>query len=78
MQSITFDKSAKEFILSSLGKTIDDEGYIVDDSKRVPSLDGSLITKDEFAGVIKGSELYVKSDIVSLIEATDRIRAASE
>lgn len=77
MHSITFDTSAKDFILSALDKTVNEDGYIVDaeSGKRVPSLDGSYITKDEFAGVIKGSEIYVKSDIVSLIEATDRIRA---
>lgn len=79
MKSITFDKSAKSFILSALDKTINNDGYIVDNvtGKRVPSIDGSYITEDEFAGVIKGSEIYVKSDIISLIEATDKIKAES-
>lgn len=77
MKSIVFDKGAKETILKSLNKSVDEDGYIIDNSngKKVPSLDGTYITASEFAGVVKGSELYVKSDIVSLIEATDRIKA---
>lgn len=78
MRSIVFEKSAKEFLLTALNKGTDAEGFIVDktdDDKRVPSLDGTYITADDFAGVVKGSEIYVKSDIVSLIEVSDRLRS---
>lgn len=78
MKSITFDESAREFVLSAFNKGVDDELYIVDGSsekERVPSTDGTNISISEFAGVAKGSELYIKSDIVSLIEFCDRLRA---
>jgi hypothetical protein len=76
MKSITFDKDSKEFILKALGKSIDDDGFVVDGSnKKVPSIDGTPFTVDEFAGVVKGSEIYIKSDVVSLIEAIGKIKA---
>jgi hypothetical protein len=76
MKSIVFETGAKEFILKSLNKSVDSDGFIIDNSnhKKVPSLDGTNFTLEEFAGVVKGSEIYVKSDIVSLIEAVDRIK----
>lgn len=76
MKSITFDKESKDFILKALGKSTDDEGYVIDEKqKRVPSMDGTTFTVDEFAGVVKGSEIYIKSDVVSLIEAINKIKA---
>jgi len=81
MKSIVFEKSAREFLLSALNKGVDTEGFIVDkanDDKRVPSLDGTYITSDDFAGIVKGSEIYVKSDIVSLIEVSDRLKAETQ
>lgn len=80
MKSVVFNKGAQDFLLSALNKSIDSDGYIIDNTngKKVPSLDGTYITGDEFAGVVKGSELYVKSDIVSLIEASDRVKAESK
>lgn len=77
MKSITFDSSSKEFILNAFNKGIDSDGFIVDktnENKRVPAIDGSDITIDDFAGVAKGSEVYVKSDIGSLIELCDRLK----
>lgn len=80
MKSIVFEKSAIEFILEALNKGTDSEGFIIDkanNNKRVPSLDGTDIISEDFAGVVKGSEIYIKSDIVSLVEASDRIKAES-
>lgn len=75
MKSITFDKGSKEFILKALGKSVDGEGYIIDaSSKRVPSHDGTSFTVEEFAGIVKGSEIYIKSDVVSLVEAIRKIK----
>ena len=72
---ITFDDSAKEYILELLGKTLDDEGYIVeknDPTVRVLSPDGEEIHISEFGGVMKGSEMFIKDDIVSLMRLKDR------
>jgi hypothetical protein len=76
MKSITFDKDSKEFVLKALGKGVDKDGFVIDGSKnKVPSIDGTAFTIEEFAGVVKGSEIYIKSDVVSLIEAIGKIKA---
>lgn len=77
MSSITFDKSAKDFVLETFNKSTDDEGYIVEKdspNQRVLTPDGEEIKKEEFAGIKKGSEKYIKSDLVSLIKLSDELR----
>lgn len=76
MPSITFNKSVKDFILDAFGKTTDSEGYIVEKdnpTQRVFTPNGEDIKKDEFAGVKKGSEKYIKSDLISLIRLSDEL-----
>ncbi|WP_342771098.1 MULTISPECIES: hypothetical protein [unclassified Methanoculleus] len=73
---ITFDANLKSEILSCFGKTVDDSGYIVerdDPSQRVLTPDGEDITLDEFAGIRKGSEIFIKADLPSLIELLDTL-----
>jgi hypothetical protein len=73
---ITFDAASKQEILSFFGKKIDDEGYIIEadnPTQRVITPDGENITLEEFAGIRKGSEIYIKSDLPSLIELIDII-----
>jgi len=75
--AITFDKSAKKFILGLFGKTVDNEGYIVEKdnpAQRVLTANGEEITLRDFAGIRHGSEIFVKKDIVSLVAASDYIR----
>ena len=70
---ITFDKGLAEQILSGFGKIVDDNGYIFDKKtgKRVLTPDGDEIKLSEFAGIVPGSEVFIKSDIVSLIKYLD-------
>ena len=71
---ITFDASLKSEMISCFGKTIDDEGYIVeidDPAQRVLTPNGEEIVVEEFAGIRKGSEIFIKSDLPSLIELLD-------
>lgn len=72
---ITFDESLKKEILDIFDKTVDDEGYIIekDTKERVLSPDGEEIELEKFAGITKGSEIFIKSDIFSLIDLTDRL-----
>ena len=73
---ITFDASSKQKILSFFGKIIDEDGYLIEEEnpdQRVITPDGDDITLDEFAGIRKGSEIYIKSDLPSLIELIDII-----
>lgn len=77
MNIITFEASAKEEILSFFDKTIDDDGFIVekeDTTQRVITPDGEEITLEEFAGLRKGSEIFIKSDLPSLINLIDKLR----
>ena len=70
-----FNKSAKSYILKLLNKKVKD-GIIVDADTEEPviSQDGEVIRLEEFAGVKKGSEIYIKNDVVSLIKLYDSIK----
>lgn len=75
-QIITFDSSASKEILELLDKTIDSKSYIVEKSnptQRVLASDGEPLRIKEFAGLMKGSEIFIKSDITSLIKLADKI-----
>lgn len=81
MNVVTFDKSARKFILESFNKTTDDDGYIVEQSnpkQRVLSPDGEEVKETEFAGVKKGSEVFIKSDLMSIIELSDKLQGTNE
>lgn len=74
---ITFDSESKRDILSFFGKSLDEEGYIVETdnpSQRVITPDHEEITLNEFAGIRKGSEIYIKSDLPSLIMLIDSLQ----
>lgn len=73
--TVTFDKSLKREILEIFDKTTNEEGMIVEKSntsQKVITPDGEEIQFGEFAGVAKGSEVFIKSDLVSLIRFSER------
>ena len=73
---ITFDASVKKDILSFFGKTVDENGFLVekdDFQQKVITQDGEEIKFDDFAGIRKGSEIFIKSDLPSLIDLTDKL-----
>jgi len=71
---ITFHKSLKSDILKAFGKSEDNDEYIIDSAtkKRVLTKDGEELTMEEFAGLTKGSVVYLKSDIISLINFIEK------
>ncbi|PKN00635.1 MAG: hypothetical protein CVU78_00240 [Elusimicrobia bacterium HGW-Elusimicrobia-2] len=74
---ITFreDQKTKEFILKIFGKTVDADGYVVETdnlAQRVLTPDGEELLLDDFAGVQKGSELFIKSDLPSIFKVATR------
>jgi hypothetical protein len=73
---VTFDSNNRDFILDAFGKTTAN-GYIVEKPSnggdKVLTPRGEEIQIGEFAGVRKGSVIFVKSDTVSLIEAAEAI-----
>lgn len=75
MRTAIFDQSLKKEILEVFNKTVDDKGQVVEQSnpeQKVLSPDGEEVTLDNFAGVSKGSEIFIKSDLVSLIDFSKR------
>jgi len=76
MKTITFSSSAKKFILEAFDKAINSDGYIVEKSnpqQKVLAPDGEPIILDDFAGVKKGSEVFIKSDLISLMKLCDEL-----
>lgn len=74
MKAFTFDKSARADILTYLKKAVDGEGYIVEKenlTQRVLTQEGEEIHESKFGGIRKGSEIFIKSDLVSLINLYD-------
>lgn len=74
--NLTFSEDAREDILDLFGKCLDQEGFIVEKdnpSQRVLTPKGEEIHIDEWAGVVKGSEAFVKNDTISLIELAKKL-----
>ncbi|MFH1504041.1 MAG: hypothetical protein ABIH08_01435 [Candidatus Omnitrophota bacterium] len=70
---ITFSKEAKIEILHFFNKDVDRDGYIIekDTGERIPGSDGEPVEFEHFAGIRRGSLVFVKSDINSIIELVD-------
>lgn len=74
---ITFEKSLREFVLEAFGVTKDPEGLLVEadnPDQKVLTKDGKEIEFEKFGGVRKGSEIFIRDDIVSLIQFCDDVR----
>ena len=76
---ILFDKQSVPIILTAINKDVDPEGYIVErgTKNRVLTPDGEKVHIDEFAGVIPGSEIFLKDDAISLLRYYDRSHATT-
>ncbi len=74
--NVTFSEEAREDILDLFGKCSDEEGFIVEKEnplQKVLTPKGEEIRIEEWAGVIKGSEAFVKNDTLSLIELAKKL-----
>lgn len=74
---VTFDKSAKKFVLESFNKSIDNEGYLVEKDnpkQRVLDQDGLEIKENEFGGIIPGSTIFVKNDLPAAMKLADSLK----
>lgn len=72
---VTFDAGSRDFVLDAFGKAARG-GFIVeksDSNQKVLTPRGEEIPVQDFAGIRKGSAIFVKSDIVSLVEAAETI-----
>lgn len=69
--TVTFEESFKKEILTIFDKSVDDDDFIVEASnptQKVLTPNGEDIRLKEFAGIKKGSEIFIKGDLISLIE----------
>jgi len=76
LSQITFSELASKDILELYGKSIDDEGFIVEKdnpSQRVLTPNGEEIPLKEWGGIRKGSEAFIKKDTFSLIELAKKL-----
>jgi len=74
--NLVFNEDTKKDILDLYGKTVDDEGFIVEKEnldQKVLTPKGEEININEWAGIIKGSEAFIKSDAFSLMELAKKI-----
>jgi hypothetical protein len=70
-----FNEQALPLILEIFGKTINDDGLIIDMNTGEPILtpEGEFLTKEKFGGIKKGSEIFLKDDLLTVINlAEDR------
>lgn len=72
--SITFDDSAAGFVLEAFGKEVDEQGYVVDaeTGERVTTPEGHEVKASEFAGVERGSTLFLDKNFESLVQHVKR------
>ena len=73
---IVFEKGLRDFVLDAFDKTAKD-GFVVEKSnpeQKVLTPRGEEIPLKQFAGVRKGSVIFVKNDIVSLVEAAESMK----
>lgn len=66
---ISFHKTLKPQILQAFNKKVDKNSYILDENskERVLTHEGEEIQVKEFGGILKGSLIFVKSDLMSLV-----------
>lgn len=64
------NKKTKKFILDIFDKTINSENLIIEKETNQPVLDmnGQEISFDRLGVISNGSEIYVKDDIISLVD----------
>ncbi|MEK6921206.1 MAG: hypothetical protein AABX82_04945 [Nanoarchaeota archaeon] len=71
--TITFDEAFKKEILEIFDKNVDDDDFIVEaanPTQKVLTPHGEDIRLKEFVGIKKGSEIFIKGDLISLIDFT--------
>jgi len=70
MKSILFNEDTKLTVLRLFDKNIDGDGFIIEikTGERVLAPNGSEVKLKHFAGIRKGSEIFITDDLPSLIE----------
>ncbi len=72
---ITFDGSMKREILDIFDKTVNVDNVIIEKGnphQKVLTFDGEELTLEEFGGIQKGSEVFIKNDLISLMRLSKK------
>jgi hypothetical protein len=70
---IIFDNSSKDWILDVFNKSVDADGFIIENnsnSERVLTPEGKEIHSRELAIIKKGSQKFIAGDLTSLMKFT--------
>ena len=74
---VTFDSSAREFVLGIFDKTVDSDGFVVEkahpEQRVLTTPTSNPVRADNLAAVKKGSLLFFSADLPSIIDLSDRL-----
>lgn len=70
---LLFTDTALPYILKAFGKSINEDGLIVESStgELVYTPEGQEIEAENFGGIKKGSEIFIKDDLYSIINLAE-------
>jgi hypothetical protein len=75
MAGLKFESGAAEFVLDAFDRDIDEDGYIVnEEGERETTPKNEEIRIEDFAGIEKGSELFIDDDFTSISDHLQRRR----
>jgi len=73
--NVNFEKGAGKHVIECFGKTLDSEGYIIDqESEKRVQHRGEEVHIDDLAMVEDGSNIFVDDSFGSLVEHVERNR----
>lgn len=73
--NVNFEKGAGKHVVECFGKTLDDDGFIIDqDSGKRIQHRGDVVHIDDLALVEDGSTIFVDDSFGSLVEHVERNR----
>ena len=70
---ILFTDNATNFVLEAFGKEVGEDGLVVDRESKEPILtnEGVELEASRFGGLKKGSEIFIKDDLNSIMNLVD-------
>ncbi len=70
MKTIIFNDDTRNMLLAIFDKSIDADGYIVENKtgERVLTPNGDDVKKEDFAGFTPGSEIILTKDLPTLLQ----------
>lgn len=70
---LLFTEKALPLILEAFGNSIDKDGYIIDSRTNEPvtTPDGDLVEAKKFGGIKKGSKIFIKDDLYSIMNLAE-------